>query len=569
MPDYEKIEQKTEELVHHFIHDKAIREDYRAVYDLLGVAKVAFTMDFEKDPMSRGIGPEYIVESDKSDDGYIVLFESGAVPGDELEFAYPGSESDAIRFKWFLDAKKDIADIDIERYRFVADRLYLLQSVTNMRRMLDFARNHDHQSGIPNSVALRKMYRETVKDNPGIQYTVLFINLQNFKFVNEQIGSKGGDEVIVQYARKLTLCVEPDEGVCRLGGDNFIMFVRPENLDKIINRLSRFKIDGLKEAPEKSFSISAWIGIAADDFDMDIRTRIEHASIANMFARHRLKQSVVYYSEQFSEMLDHNKRIASLFRPALAGHEFQAYFQAKVNMETGALSGFETLCRWVHDGNFIFPDQFIPVIDRMGLIYELDMEILRLTCESIRKWLDRGLKPPILSVNFSRKDIFVPEVENEILKMVRSYDITPDYIEIEITETASESEYARIIEFTRRLKGMGFRIAIDDFGTGYSSLSLIHNINADVIKIDKSFVTTLHKDSKTEVLVESIIHIGKKLGMDLVAEGVETEEEGRQLMKLGCNIAQGYFYSRPSDYETTTKLLEKNPFKPIGKADDE
>ena len=445
----------------------------------------------------------------------------------------------------------------------------MIQSITNMRRMLDFARNHDPQSGIPNGVAIRNMYREAVRENPDIQYSVLFVNLQNFKYVNERIGSKGGDEAIVQYSRRLTLCVEPDEGVCRLGGDNFVLFVKPENLDKIIHRLTQFTIEDLKEAPEKSFTLSAWIGIAANDYDCDIGTRIEHASIANMFARQRLKQAVVFYSEQFNEMLNHNKRIASLFMPALANHEFQAYFQAKVNMETGELSGFETLCRWIHDGEFIFPDQFIPVIDRLGLIYELDMEILRLTCECIRKWLDMGLNPPILSVNFSRKDIFVPGVENEILNMVRSYDITSHYIEIEITETSSESEYVRIIEFTRNLKDMGFRIAIDDFGTGYSSLSLIHNINADVIKIDKSFVTTLHKDSKTEVLVESIINIGRRLGMDLVAEGVETEEDGQLLMKLGCSIAQGYYYSHPSDYETTTGLLRERPFKPIGTASDE
>ena len=569
MPDYEKLEQKTEELVHKFIHNKVSREDFREVYDLLGVAKVALTMNFDKDPMSRTMGPEFVMEAEKSDDGSVVLYESGAPLGEEMEFVYPEAGSESIRCRWFFNKKTDISGIDLIRYRNISDKLYLVQTITNMRRMLDFARNHDPQSGIPNGVAIRNMYREAVRENPDINYAVIFANLQNFKFVNERIGVKGGDEVIIQYARKLTLCVEPDEGVCRLGGDNFLLFVRPENLDRIIHRLSQFKIDDLREAPDNSFTISAWLGIAANDYDLDIRTRIEHASVANLFAKQRLKQSVVYYSDQFREMQENNKRIASLFMPALAQHEFLAYFQAKVNMETGELSGFETLCRWIHDGGFIYPDQFIPVIDRLGLIYELDMEILRLTCESVRKWLDLGFEPPILSVNFSRRDIFVPDVEQEILKMVQSYDISPHYIEIEITETSSESEYATIIEFTRKLKSMGFRIAIDDFGTGYSSLSLIHNINADVIKIDKSFVATLHKDAKTEVLVESIINIGKRLGMELVAEGVETEEDGRLLMSLGCNIAQGYYYSRPSDYEATTELLRKSPFKPMGKGTDE
>ncbi len=567
MPDYAKIESKIEDIIHKFIRSRVEREDYREVYDLLGVTKVAFTMLFEKDPMSRAMGPEFVVEADKTDDGSIVLYDKGAESGEILEFSFPRQEADDIKCKWYLNNKIKLSDIDTDRYAGFADKLYLMQSVSNMRKMLDFARNHDPQSGIPNGVGIRKLFKEAIQANPDIKYAVIYVNLQNFKYINERIGAKGGDEAIVQYARRLTLCVDVDEGVCRLGGDNFVLFVRPENLDKIIHRLSQFNIDNLSEAPDKTFTLSAWLGIAVGDENEDFGTRIEHASIANMFAKQRLKQAVVYYSDQFKDMLNHNKRIASLFMPALAKHEFMSYFQAKVDMETGELAGFETLCRWRHDGEFIFPDQFIPVIDRLGLIYELDMEILRLTCESIRKWLDMGLNPPILSVNFSRKDIFVPEVEEEIKKVVDHYGIGTEYVEIEITETATESEYARIIDFTKNLKNMGFRIAIDDFGTGYSSLSLIHNINADVIKIDKSFVTAIQKDSKTEILVESIINIAKRLGMDLVAEGVETADEGKTLMELGCNIAQGFYYSRPSDFDTTTKLLKERPFKPIATGD--
>ncbi|MBQ9361130.1 MAG: bifunctional diguanylate cyclase/phosphodiesterase [Lachnospiraceae bacterium] len=567
MPDYAKIESKIEDIIHKFIRSKVEREDYREVYDLLGVTKVTFTMLFEKDPMSRAMGPEFVVEADKTDDGSIVLYDKGAEPGEVLEFSFPRQEADDIKCKWYLSNKTKPADIDKDKYVGFAEKLYLMQSISNMRKMLDFARNHDPQSGIPNGVGIRKLFREAIETNPDTKYAVIYVNLQNFKYINERIGAKGGDEAIVQYARRLTLCVDVDEGVCRLGGDNFVLFVKPENLDKIIHRLSQFNIDNLSEAPDKTFTLSAWLGIAVGDENEDFGTRIEHASIANMFAKQRLKQAVVYYSDQFKDMLNHNKRIASLFMPALAKHEFMSYFQAKVDMETGELAGFETLCRWRHDGEFIFPDQFIPVIDRLGLTYELDMEILRLTCESIRKWLDMGLNPPILSVNFSRKDIFVPEVEEEIKKVVDHYGISTEYVEIEITETATESEYARIIDFTKNLKNMGFRIAIDDFGTGYSSLSLIHNINADVIKIDKSFVTAIQKDTKTEVLVESIINIAKRLGMDLVAEGVETADEGKTLMNLGCNIAQGFYYSRPSDFDTTTKLLEERPFKPIAMGD--
>ncbi|MCR5774887.1 MAG: EAL domain-containing protein [Lachnospiraceae bacterium] len=564
MPDYEIVKQKTESLIRKFIRNKAEKEDYREIYDLLGVVKVSLMMGITNETLSRNMSPEFVVETDRADDGSIVLFDTGAPHGAELRFLYSRITADDTTCTWYIDPKISPDSIDKDEYSFIADKMYMLQSIINMRRMLKFARNNDAQSGIPNGVGIKVLFSESREANPDINYSVLFINLQNFNYINESIGSRGGDEVLIQYSRRLTLFVEPDEGVCRMGGDNFVFYVKPENLDRLIGLISTISIGDLKTAPEKTFILSAWIGVSANDkIDEDIATRIEHASIACSIAKQRLKQPVVYFSDKLRAITDNNQMIASIFMPALSAHEFLPYFQPKVDMRTGELSGFETLCRWKHDGNFIFPDQFIPVIDRLGLTYELDMEMLRVTCQAIRQWKEMGLNPPIVSVNFSRKDIFVPNIEREIGKVAESFGITPDRLEIEITETSTESEYARIIDFTGNLKSMGFRIAIDDFGTGYSSISLIHNINADVIKIDKSFVTAVNKDSKTEILVESIIHIGSRLDMELVAEGVETAKEGRILMDLGCHIAQGYYYGKPSDFDTATQQLKDNPFKPI------
>ena len=559
-----KIESKTERIIDKFIHSNIHRDDYAEIYELLGVVKACIMIEYDSDPMTRSLGPEFVMQSEREEDGSIILFENGMETGERFDFDYTRPGERILVCTLYMRSGMTFDAEDRSLIRNIADRLFLLQSITNMRHMLDFARNHDAQSGILNGVGIRASYREALAANPGIKYVVMYINLQNFKYINERTSARTGDEAIVQYARRLTTQVEADEGVGRLGGDNFVLYVRSENVDKIIHKLGLFVIDDLQTAPGKKFTLSAWIGVSADDQDEDIATRIEHASIANMFGKQILKQTVVYFSTKFTEMLENNRRIASLFMPALSKHEFHAYFQAKVDMASGRLVGFETLCRWIHDGEFIFPDQFIPVIDRLGLIHELDMEILRLTCESVKKWRDMGLKPPVLSVNFSRKDIFIPNIENDILNLVRSYDIDPRDIEIEITETASESEYERIMSFTKTLKEMGFRIAIDDFGTGYSSLSLIHNINADVLKIDKSFVTNIQEGSKTEVLVESIITIAKKLDMEIVAEGVETADEGMRLMRLGCTTAQGFYYSRPSDFEHTTRTIEEDPFKPIG-----
>ena len=232
-------------------------------------------------------------------------------------------------------------------------------------------------------------------------------------------------------------------------------------------------------------------------------------------------------------------------------------------MLTGELVGLEALCRWKHDGSYIYPDRFIPVLDRQGLIHDLDMTILDETCAAIRRWLDMGLTPPRVSFNISRKNLFVPDIEHKILDIIQKHGISTDALEIEITETAKEDEIDRLKGFLTILKQNGLQIAIDDFGTGYSSLSLIHSISADVIKIDKSFVSALRLDNKSGILVETIIQIAERLEMDVIAEGVETADEGRALINMGCCNAQGYYYSRPVDFDSVTGIIRKNHFEPI------
>ena len=192
------------------------------------------------------------------------------------------------------------------------------------------------------------------------------------------------------------------------------------------------------------------------------------------------------------------------------------------------------------------------------------MAIFRETCIAIRRWKDMGLHPPRISSNFSRKNLFVPDIEKMIYNTIHENGISVDDVEIEITESVQEAETTRLIEFVRNLKRYGLHISIDDFGTGYSSLMLIHNIDADILKIDKSFVDEIPGDHKSEVLIESIIGIARNLNMSLIAEGVETAEQGKALMRLGCMNAQGYYYSKPVDYEAATELIRCSPFRAIG-----
>ena len=542
-------------------------EDYAELCKAAGVSKMYYDMKLGSDTQYRDAGTGKLVMSEVEKDDKIFLYDDGEKTDLVKKFTYYYNGAEYVHA--YIEFKEGIKESDLipERFKLLSDIVYMLVSRQNMRMMLDFAETHDAQTGIPNGAYIGRWYHQCLNIFPENRYLVIFINLHNFKYLNKQGGTKTGDEGITRYARVLYNMMEKDEGVCRLGGDNFVMFVKAQNVEKMIGNLHGITIENLESANGKDFTISAWIGVSRDNMQEPFGQRLEQANIACILGKNRLKQTVVFYTEELAHMMDSTKQIIGMFIPALKKKEFEPFFQAKVDMTTGELVGFEALCRWFHEGSLIYPDQFIPAIDSQGLIHELDMEILRLTCESIRKWKDMGLNPPPVSVNISRKNIFVPGIEEKILSIIKKSGIDSSSIEVEITETATEEEYLRLVDFINQLKQYGLRISIDDFGTGYSSLSLIHNINADVIKIDKSFVDALFTDEKSSVLVESIIQLAQRLGMKTIAEGVETAMQGMTLVGMGCKNAQGYYYSKPADFQATTEILKKPPYEPIPKTE--
>lgn len=539
--------------------------DFTRACEILQVARLRYDMDLGGEKRYRDPRTGELVLQVREEDGKIILYEDGSEPGEMLVYPYYYEGMEFCHA--YVDLKQGVsaASLDAELYQYMADIVYVVVSRQNMRFMLDFSERADAQTGIPNAVYIRAKYHRMIEKIPPDRYAVLYINLQNFKYLNEVGGAKCGDEGIIQYAEKVMHFVDPEECVCRMGGDNFVMFVKKEHLDYVIERLSSVVLKQLPHAPARVFEISAWIGMSvlADGEVKPFGARVEEAATACNLGKTRLKQKVTAYTGEMAKMLNRSREIIAMFHPAVAKHEIQPFFQAKVNMETGEVIGFEALSRWIHEGRFIYPDQFIPALEREGMMHDLDMTILRETCSSIRLWKDKGLVTPRISVNCSRKNLFVDGIEDEICGVIRENGLEPDDIEIEITESAKEIEHDRLIEFVNNLKQQGLRVAIDDFGTGYSSLSLIHNINADVIKIDKSFVDEILTNHKAEILIESIINIAKRLKMEVIAEGVETAEQGALLKKLGCVNAQGYYYSKPADYATTTEIIANPPYQPI------
>ncbi len=565
MRDYTVIQSEIRRLLRLASEEKDLGTGFKGLCEAVGVAKMYYDVFLGSKNRYRNLKNGQLQVVGNEQEGKLVLFDSGKKTGISKTYTYYYDNLDYVHA--YIEFEEGIKeeDLDTELLDALADFVYILTSRRNMRLMLDFSEISDAQTGIPNMIFINRKYRMITARIPAENYHVLRINIKNFKFINETAGAHAGDEAIIKYSVELLGLIEDDEGVCRMGGDNFCMFVKKENLRTVLDKLESVSLTDFDSAPGAVFEMAAWVGVSGTDVTAEtpFGARLEEASLACELAKTRIKKNVVFFDQHLSEIGAAGRRTVADFKPAVQNHEFRPFFQAKVDMRTGLLVGFEALCRWIHNGELIFPDKFIPVLEKEGLIPELDMAILNETCISIRKWMEKGLRPPRISVNFSKKNLFIPEIEEKILKTVTDNGLEPSNIEIEITETSKESHYERLIDFVNKLKKMGFHISVDDFGTGYSSISLIHNIDADVIKIDKCFVDKLPGDKKSTVLIESVVSIVDRLNMSTIAEGVETKEQGEALLTLGCHLAQGYYYSKPVDFEAATALIENPPFEPI------
>ncbi len=567
MQETGKLIEGLKDLMHKASTESLDTDAYKEICGKLNVSKMYYDIELGGEDRYRNLATGQLVIADEESDGKIILYDSGEET--DLTMTYPyyyeGVEYVHAYIEFPVGVKKE--DLDLEIYQMMADVIYILVSRKNMRLMLDFAEIVDPLTGIPNIVFTTRRYSEVTKTVAPEDICVLFVNLRNFKYINESAGAKAGDEAITQYARKVLHFVDRScESCCRIGGDNFVMFILKEHLDEMIEKLHSVKLADLESAPNQVFKVNCWIGVSEvqpGQTPEPFVARLNEAAAACNMGKTRFKKNVVLFDDELVKMMGQSRRIIALFKPAVKNHEFHPFFQAKVDMNTGKLVGFEALCRWIHEGSFIYPDQFIPVLDKEGLIHDLDMAIFSETCHAIKKWKEMGLTPPRVSSNFSRKNLYVPDIEEKIYSVIQENGLDSGDVEIEITESVKESDYDRLIEYVKTLKNLGIHISIDDFGTGYSSLSLIHNIDADVVKIDKSFVDEITTESKAKILIESIISIAQRLKMSVIAEGVETAEQGRALLDFGCSYAQGYYYSKPVDFETATSLISDPPFLPI------
>ncbi|MCR4896231.1 MAG: bifunctional diguanylate cyclase/phosphodiesterase [Lachnospiraceae bacterium] len=380
------------------------------------------------------------------------------------------------------------------------------------------------------------------------EYAAVFFDLERFGLINDRYGMEIGNRVISEYAAILGGMVREDEILARQGGDRFIAVVLQRNLDLILAQIASTRVRFNQGGMDYDITISAHVGVyRIDRDDYSGEEIISNANTALNYGK-GAGNSVTYMTPELKIALKDEKQYASDIPVAMANGEFVAYYQPKVNSRTNMLCGAEALVRWSRNGKLIPPGKFIPIMETKDLMCDMDFYMLRRVCSDISGWIERGLVPPTVSVNFSRRNLSNDHLAEDIDAVVKEYHVPKKMIEIEITETIDEFPISVLKNFVDDLHRLGYKVAVDDFGSGSSSLSLLREVTFDTLKIDKGFVDRAY--AKDLAILSHMIKLAKAIGLETLAEGVEQREQVDTLLSLGCEIIQGYYFDRPLPKES-------------------
>jgi diguanylate cyclase (GGDEF)-like protein len=406
--------------------------------------------------------------------------------------------------------------------------------------------------------ALRRTRRR-----PGSKVALVFVDLDNFKVVNDSLGHEVGDLLLVRAGERLRRCLRPDDTLSRFGGDEFAMLL--ENVrslsdavrvaERIIEELRNpFMLEG------RELVLRASVGIAmGHDRSKTPGELLKDADTAMYRAKEDGVGYRVFEPKMYEQALKRLK-VENDMRRAIEAEEFVVHYQPIVDLKTGEAWGSEALVRWEHpERGLLDPSQFVPVAEETGLIVPLGERVLEEACRQAVKWQREPLKvnPPVVCVNLSAKQLRRQAFAETVERVLRRTGLEGACLSLDITETL----YVTILESNTTvlddLKRIGVRISIDDFGVGYSSLSYLKRLPADTMKIDKSFVAGLGEDVQDTAIVRMLVDLAHTLGMKIVAEGVESEEQAEQLNEMGCDLAQGFYFAEPLPVEEATGFLSR------------
>ena len=485
------------------------------------------------------------------DDSFVYSSKTG--DNGTIEFiVYPVKE-----YHWDEEEKAEI--------EFLCRNVFLLCGRARLSDIVNKTISRDISTGLLNAAGFVNAGNRLIAENKMQDYSAMYLNLKNYRSINAQIGYKYGDKVMKNYAEALMSKIRDDELAARLGGDNFAVLIKRERLDEYLKFFSSTLVVANLGEMVTTFNISARIGVYnVEDGDNMMHVMNCISSAISVVRRSNATDVAVFNSEIMNKM-DREHEISAAFPQAIKNREFIVYYQPKVDLKTSRLCGCEALVRWKKGDKLVSPGEFIPVFEHDGNICALDFYMLDRVCRNISEWIQMGLEPVTVSVNFSKTHLLNPTIAEDIIAVINKYEIDTKYIEVEMTEMSDFNDYHAFKMLVTKMKENGVLTSIDDFGTGYSSLNLLTDFMFDVVKLDKSFLDNIIKsNSKTdEIVVRNIVRMIKELNMKAIAEGVETAEQARFLKEIECTMVQGYLYDKPMCVEDFIERLRTREYAKV------
>lgn len=444
----------------------------------------------------------------------------------------------------------------------------IIKNTTEHKKLTDqlnYIAYHDHLTALPNQRSFEVDFDQVIAHASKMKdkFAIIFLDLDRFKVINDSLGRSQGDSLLKKVAKRLKSVRTEKITAYRYGGDEFILLIQETNqhalkhfAEKLLNLLvTPYQMDGLEIVSTPSMGISIY-----PDDGVNKSTLIKNADNAMYHAKRIGKSNFQFYQEQLPKKVYGDTELETLLRKAIDREEFFLVYQPQINAITGHIDGVEALIRWENNiYGLVDPNDFIPLAEETGLIIPIGEWVLRNACSQAKQWQVDGMKPFSVSVNLSIRQFYQDNLPTVIEDILTKTELDPQYLVLEITESmAMDSTIASNV--LQQLKNIGVKISIDDFGTGYSSLNYLKKFPIDYLKIDQSFVQDLSTDKDDREIIESIIMLGKKLGIGLIAEGVETADHVDFLKNLACNVLQGYYYSKPIAAEQVPGFIQESAF---------
>ncbi|MDH4944621.1 EAL domain-containing protein [Sulfurimonas sp. C5] len=474
------------------------------------------------------------------------------------------------------DAKEIICDVSLSASTDDIGRItgYIgyIQDITQQKetqKMLEIQTeklrhqaHHDMLTNLPNRVLFRDRLDQNIATSKrnNNKFALLFIDLDQFKNINDSLGHHIGDEVLIEASKRLNSVIRSEDTLARLGGDEFTIILKNIKNSSGATTVAQKIIDVLKEPiiiKDLELYVSSSIGIAIYPNDTNEGDNlIKYADAAMYKAKDEGRNNYQFYSSEMTESAFERVIMEQNLRIAIKEENFSVHYQPQIDSNTNSLVGMEALVRWEHNEvGMIAPEKFIPLAEETGMIIQIDLIVLRNAMTQVKKWYEQGLNPGKLSLNLSAKQIENKNFIEILSQTMQVLDFDPAWLTLEITESQIMKNPEDSIRKLKEISALGIEIAIDDFGTGYSSLAYLKRLPVNKLKIDKAFVDGLPHDEEDIAISKAIIALAKTLNLKLVAEGVETKEQQEFMLANGCDVIQGYYYSKPIDSNNMQEYL--------------